>query len=173
MGRSIQWSKYSPFNKWCWEVCTATCKKNETHSPTDNIYKNIFKEIKDLNINRETINVLVIIITIVLLWVFLKHCVYGTTANNFWGVLDNIYIIKNALFMVFFLRQGGTGLGIFFGQWNWESEKDGQTNWERSLQPDTKATRVKRPGCLAMNKTCAGTWFQDGLSTWHTAGHVI
>ena len=28
-GRSIKWSKNSPFNKWCWDIWTATCKKME------------------------------------------------------------------------------------------------------------------------------------------------
>ena len=27
--RSIKWSKNSPFNKWCWEIWTATCKKTK------------------------------------------------------------------------------------------------------------------------------------------------
>ena len=26
-GRSIKWSKNSFFNRWCWEIWTATCKK--------------------------------------------------------------------------------------------------------------------------------------------------
>ena len=27
--RSIKWSKNSLFNKWCWEIWTATCKNQE------------------------------------------------------------------------------------------------------------------------------------------------
>ena len=31
------------FKKWCWDIWTATCKKNETRSPAYAIHKNKFK----------------------------------------------------------------------------------------------------------------------------------
>ena len=48
-GSSIKWSKNSLFNKWCWEIWTATCKKNETQLPTYTIHKNKFKVDKRFN----------------------------------------------------------------------------------------------------------------------------
>ena len=39
-GRIIKWSKNSLFNRWCWEIWTATWKKNETRSPIYTIHKN-------------------------------------------------------------------------------------------------------------------------------------
>ena len=55
--RSINWSKNSLFNKWCWEIWRPTCKKSDNHQLTP--YTKINSRwIKDLNISRNTIEVL-------------------------------------------------------------------------------------------------------------------
>ena len=56
-GRSIKWSKNGLFNRWCWEISTATCK-NMKHDHQLTAYTKINSRcIKDLNISCNTINV--------------------------------------------------------------------------------------------------------------------
>ena len=54
---SIQWSKNSLFNKWCWENWTSTCK-NKIRPPTHTILTRKSKQIKELNIGQGTIKIL-------------------------------------------------------------------------------------------------------------------
>ena len=59
-GRSIKWSKNCFFNKWCWAIWTATCKKKKMKPDHQLIpYTKINSRwIKDLNISHNTIKVL-------------------------------------------------------------------------------------------------------------------
>ena len=57
-GRSIKWSKNCLFNKWCWEIWTATCKKVKLDHQLTPYRKINSRWIKDLNISCDTTEVL-------------------------------------------------------------------------------------------------------------------
>ena len=56
--RSIKWSKNSLFNRWCWEIWTATCKKMSLDHHLTPFTKLNSSWIKDINISRNTKEVL-------------------------------------------------------------------------------------------------------------------
>ena len=58
-GRSIKWSKNSLFNKWYWDIWTATCKKKMKLNHQLTPYTKISSRwIKDLNISHNNMKVL-------------------------------------------------------------------------------------------------------------------
>jgi hypothetical protein len=56
--KNIQWKKESIFNKWCWSNWLSVCRKLKIDSHLSPCKKLKFKEIKDLNIKPDILNLI-------------------------------------------------------------------------------------------------------------------